>query len=379
MSDRVAFSRLSSLIHMHRHGEDTRTQAAKSQPAASAAAGSSSTEPKEAPQKDALPGTGTSPADAPKDHEPHWWNSRWFRALLMAVLLGVALYLVLHSVDPEEFESALEKMNPWWFLAAFLVATVSWIGAALQIVIFAPKKVAFGGAILTEAASSFVGVVAPAGLGTIALSVRFLTRQQMTRAQAIATLVLVEVAQAITSFLLVVAAIAFAGISPDVKVPWREVAWIAAGALALIALALAVRRWREWLLGQIRDVWQRVHPQAVWAFKHPRQLAFAVGAVSLQTGSYVAAFVFSLMAFGQDVSALKVAAVYLVFNTIGSVIPVPGGVGTIEASLTAGLALIGVPAAVGLSAAVIFRLATFYAEIPLGWIAFEYMERKRMI
>lgn len=97
-----------------------------------------------------------------------------------------------------------------------------------------------------------------------------------------------------------------------------------------------VRRWREWLFGQIRDVWQRVYPQTVWAFKHPRPLTFAVGAVLLQTGSYVAAFVFSLMAFGQDVSVLKVAAV-------------------------------------------IFRLATFYAEIPLGWVAFEYMERKRMI
>lgn len=377
MSDRVAFSRLSSLIHMHRHDEGMKTQSAGPQPAASAAASSSSAQSKADSQAEAPPGTEPSSADPPK--EQHWWNSRWFRVVFMLVLLGVVLYLVLHSVNPEEFESALKKMNPWWFLAAFLVAMVSWIGAALQIVIFAPKKVPFGGAVLTEVASSFVGVVAPAGLGTIALSVRFLTRQQMTRAQAIATLVLVEVAQAITSFLLVVAAIVFAGISPDVKVPWREVAWVAAGVLALIALVLMVRRWREWLFGQIRDVWQRVYPQTVWAFKHPRQLAFAVGAVLLQTGSYVAAFVFSLMAFGQDVSVLKVAAVYLVFNTIGSVIPVPGGVGTIEASLTAGLALIGVPAAVGLSAAVIFRLATFYAEIPLGWVAFEYMERKRMI
>ena len=60
-------------------------------------------------------------------------------------------------------------------------------------------------------------------------------------------------------------------------------------------------------------------------------------------------------------------------------IPVPGGVGPIEATLTVGMTAIGVSAAVALSAAVTFRLATFYLQIPIGWVAFEYMQRKKMI
>lgn len=307
------------------------------------------------------------------------WHSKVTKVVTMLITVAIAVIVVARSIKPEEFEKAFEHMNPWWFLAAFAVGTLTWVGAAITMVIFAPVKVKFKDALLTQIASSFVGVVAPAGLGAMALSIRFLGKQGLQTAQAVATMILMELSQFLTSFVLIICAIVFVGVDPDVKISWKTVAWVAAGIVVALIIAATIKPLRHWALTELKDVWDRVHPQAVWAFKHPKQLTIAICGAVLQTASFAGAFMFSLLAFGTNVSFLKVAAAYLVANTLGSMIPAPGGVGSIEASLTVGMTAIGVSAAVALSAAVTFRLATFYIQIPIGWVAFEYMSRKKMI
>jgi uncharacterized membrane protein YbhN (UPF0104 family) len=61
----------------------------------------------------------------------------------------------------------------------------------------------------------------------------------------------------------------------------------------------------------------------------------------------------------------KIGLVYLTGSAIGSIIPTPGGIGAVEAGLTAGLTAAGVPVAV--SAVLLFRLLTFWLTIPFGW------------
>lgn len=307
------------------------------------------------------------------------WHSRVTKVVTMLLVLALAVFIVARSIKPAEFEKAFEHMNPWWFAAAFAVGTLTWVGAAITMVVFAPVKVPFRQALVTQVASSFVGVVAPAGLGSLALSIRFLTKRGMQSAQAVATMILMELSQFLTSFVLIICAIVFVGVDPDIKISWKTVGWVAAGVIVVLIIALSIKRLRHWAASEISSVWSRVRPQAIWAFKHPRQLSVAICGAVLQTASFAAAFMFSLLAFGTNVSFLKVAAAYLVANTLGSMIPVPGGVGSIEASLTVGMTAIGVSAAVALSAAITFRLATFYIQIPIGWVAFEYMNRKKMI
>ena len=76
---------------------------------------------------------------------------------------------------------------------------------------------------------------------------------------------------------------------------------------------------------------------------------------------------------------LSLALTYLASNSLGSVIPSPGGIGPVEATLTAGLQVAGVPLSIGLPTAVLYRLVTFYGRIPFGWLAMKYMERKDLL
>jgi uncharacterized protein (TIRG00374 family) len=82
-------------------------------------------------------------------------------------------------------------------------------------------------------------------------------------------------------------------------------------------------------------------------------------------------------AFGRSVPFAKIGFVYLTGSAIGSIIPTPGGLGAVEAALTAGLTAAGVPGAVAVSAVLLFRLLTFWLPVPFGWAALNFLEHQQ--
>ena len=55
--------------------------------------------------------------------------------------------------------------------------------------------------------------------------------------------------------------------------------------------------------------------------------------------------------------------------------PTPGGLGAVEAALSAGLTAAGLPGAAAVSAVLLFRLLTFWLPVPAGWGALSYLQR----
>lgn len=90
----------------------------------------------------------------------------------------------------------------------------------------------------------------------------------------------------------------------------------------------------------------------------------------------VVAFALCVHAVGGTLPFVEVAAVYLGGNLLASAAPTPGGLGAIEAALTAGLSGLGMPAGAAASAVLIFRLLTFWLSIPVGWLALRVAERR---
>jgi uncharacterized protein (TIRG00374 family) len=75
----------------------------------------------------------------------------------------------------------------------------------------------------------------------------------------------------------------------------------------------------------------------------------------------------------------SIAVVYLTGSALGSILPTPGGLGGVEAALTAGLTAAGLPGAVAVSAVLLFRLLTFWLPVPIGWAALSYLERQQVL
>ena len=130
-------------------------------------------------------------------------------------------------------------------------------------------------------------------------------------------------------------------------------------------------RFRQSVWPRIQNVW----PRLLVAVSQPSRLAVAVGANLLLTFAYVLAFIAALNALGAHPAILPAAIVYLAGNTVGSFAPTPGGLGAVEAVLTAGLTALGIPAHEAIPAVLIFRIATFWLPIPAGWIAYTALLR----
>jgi glycosyltransferase 2 family protein len=71
--------------------------------------------------------------------------------------------------------------------------------------------------------------------------------------------------------------------------------------------------------------------------------------------------------------------VYLTGSAIGSAVPTPGGIGAVEAALAAGLTAAGMHGAAAFSAVLLFRAATFWLPVPLGWAALGFLQRRDVL
>ena len=82
-----------------------------------------------------------------------------------------------------------------------------------------------------------------------------------------------------------------------------------------------------------------------------------------------AALVAALVAFGAHVRPAEVLLAYVVAQAFAIIPITPGGVGFVDAGLTALLALVGVPADTALIGTLLYRLFSFWLPIPLGVLA----------
>jgi uncharacterized protein (TIRG00374 family) len=92
--------------------------------------------------------------------------------------------------------------------------------------------------------------------------------------------------------------------------------------------------------------------------------------------SFVAALTCATRAFGATPSVAIVAVVYFAGAIIGSAVPTPGGLGGVEAALSAGLITLGgLNPGIAVSSVLLFRLCTYWLPIPFGWASLNYLQR----
>jgi uncharacterized membrane protein YbhN (UPF0104 family) len=73
---------------------------------------------------------------------------------------------------------------------------------------------------------------------------------------------------------------------------------------------------------------------------------------------------------GDELGLIEFARVYFVVTLLSSFVPVPGGVGVVEAGLTGALVAAGVDASSALAGVLVYRLLTYVAPIALGAVLY---------
>jgi uncharacterized membrane protein YbhN (UPF0104 family) len=292
---------------------------------------------------------------------------RELRIVGTVAVLGVAVYLVVvRRGSIEHAFSRLGRAQPGWIAVAVaaelvsLVCYVALVRVLLQLgAVTVPFRALFS---LTVIGIAMINSV-PGGQAISTIYWYEQLRRYAVRRSVAAFVLLLSTLVGIGTLVLLTAcglAVDSHGFAAQARFPVLAVA-----AAILIAAVLGRRRFV---------------PAALWAIRHlggsdaaPEQPVAANHLALLLVLGFLnwlfdAAVLFAaLAALGQTIPVRGVVVAYT-FGQLVSAIPIlPGGGGTIEATMSAGLVLAGGTATPVIAAVLLYRIVSAWALVPLGW------------
>jgi uncharacterized membrane protein YbhN (UPF0104 family)/tRNA A-37 threonylcarbamoyl transferase component Bud32 len=299
------------------------------------------------------------------------------RTLVTLVATIAAAYLLAGELGRASLASMLRSADWRWGLVALALSAVTYVGAAWSLTGYVAERLSFVRTLLAQLAGSFVQLVTPAAVGGAALNIRFLQRKKIPAPVAVATVGVSQVVAFVLHTLLLVVFVAVTGTAQSH--PFRPPSWVYFVLAGLVVIALGVLAFpagRRLLRARLAPPLGQVLPRLLQMTQQPRKLAQGIGGTLLLTACYILCLYVCVRALGGSVPVASVAVVYLTGSALGSIVPTPGGLGAVEAALSAGLRATGLAGALAVSSVLLFRLLTFWLPVPAGWAALKYLERE---
>ena len=301
------------------------------------------------------------------------------RTLVTLVATIVAGYIVIGQLARVDIAKTLRSADVRWMIVALGLSALTYVAAASSLSGFVLTRLNFTRTVLAQLAGSFVTLVTPAAVGGAALNIRYLQRNKVPPAVAAASVGLSQVVAFVLHVTLLVIFVAITGARSNSLSPPTWAYFVIAGLVGVVLIVLAVPRGRRLLRARLAPAAGQVVPRLIEVIQQPRKLAAGIGGALLLTACYVLCLTASVLALGGSIAITSAAVVYLTGSALGSAVPTPGGLGAVEAALSAGLTATGLAGATAVSAVLLFRTLTFWLPVPLGWAAFSYLQRKQAL
>src|SRR5690348_10791597 len=301
------------------------------------------------------------------------------RSVVTLIAGLIAGYLLLSQLGRVSLLSTFKAADWRWVALALVLSAVTYFGAAWSLAGYVPDRLKFGPLLLAQLAGSFVTLVTPAAVGGAALNIRYLQRRKIPAAVAAASVGLCQVVAFVLHLLLLVVFAAITGSQDHSLQPPTWVYFVIAALIIIVLTVVAIPAGRRLLRARLAPVLSQVVPRLLAVMQQPRKLAEGIGGALLLTGAYIFCLDACIRALGGSIPLASIAVVYLTGAALGSAVPTPGGLGAVEAALSAGLTAAGLPGTISVSAVLLFRTLTFWLPVPVGWGAFNYLERHEYI
>jgi uncharacterized protein (TIRG00374 family) len=297
--------------------------------------------------------------------------------------LVLAWYVFSLASDWNEIWDALTTAQAGYILPIIALAMAPYFTGALSMMGAVPIDLAFLRTTAVMFGQSFLNRFTPANAGGMAMRIRYLQLQGLDGAVAATSIGLTSAASGVAQGVMIVVFLIWGGASDrfsDFQMPDIGTIVLVVLALGLVAWIVLASTWgrrvaRPWLAGVLSKIRTTLHDLA----RDPRKMTQLFAGAALGKLALIIAFWLSVLAFGVDMSFAKAGALYMIANTVGSAVPTPGGVGGIEAALTAVLLSFGVDSATAAAIVLLFRLLTFWLPTVPGYGFLRYTQRAGIV
>ena len=306
--------------------------------------------------------------------------------LLFAVgsLIGIWAIIGILSGAGDSLE-AIKGASWGWVALTFLFAQLPVVAEGWALLGAATGQLPFGRCVALETSNTFTALVG-GDVAVFAVRVRFFQRQGYDAAAAVSAGAIATTASWTVKGLLFLIAIPFAagtfqapsGSGGHQAAVWVILAVILAAGIAAALIAL-MPRLRRLVSRRIRphlvNIWANVKTIAT----EPHKIVYVLGGSTLAQLLVILALGTSLHAVGQHASIATLIAVNTFAGLIGGAVPIPGGLGVVEAGLIAGLTAAGIPQDQAVAAVLIQRFFTSYLPPVWGWATLAWMRRREYV
>ncbi len=307
------------------------------------------------------------------------------RTLLTAIAGFVAAYLVLYQLTSAKINpgTILAAASPWWAVVAVLASFTTYVAAGMVLTGFIPERLPVVRNFLVQVAAGFVSIVAPAAVGGVALNTRYLQKQGIGTGPAVSA---VGASQAV-GFIMHIALIAAFSFIANTGTSGQSGSYAPSTVIIAILLSIAVIAMvtisvpplRKFAVTRLKPFFEGTLPRLLDVAQNPQKLAIGLGGTILLSLMNALCLWASILAIQPHahISYATTAVVFLTAQAVGSVIPVPSGIGTVELAMAGALTSIGgLPASIGAPAVFLFRMLRTYLPVIPGYFAFTHLQRK---
>lgn len=267
----------------------------------------------------------------------------------------------------------------WLALFSFL----AFVGGAISLMGAVTVDLSFLRTLQVNYAQSFLNRFTPANAGGMAMRTRYLQLEGCDLTTAAAAVGMTSVVSGVVQVMLIVLFLVWGNSTSELR------HFTSGGDFGLLTVVVVVAAivgavlLSGWGRRVVVPVVRRTLGKAVSSirelFRSPRLLGRLFGGALLAKAAIVFAFAASVDAFGVDLSFAHIGAMYMLANTIGSAVPTPGGVGGIEAALTAVLLSADVEGATAAAIVLLFRFMTFWLPTLPGYVMLRRVQRTGIV
>ncbi len=304
------------------------------------------------------------------------------RAIVIGAVALLAFYVVIPNIHVFgiDIHTAIPK-NIGLYLLAFATFVVTFISSSLSYWFLALKKVKVGQILLVQYASVPLNLLLPAGIGNIGINYLYLRGRGHDPATSgvIAGVNNVLGIAGNISLLIVLAAVF--GINARVIGIYADHTTVLLVILAILIVIAAAVVW--FFFSRMRFA-RQVRRSLIGALKqyrkHPLKPLASYCCGLLQATMTAVTFYIVLNAYGIHLNFPLTFMIFSLGVLVGAITPTPGGIGGVEASLTAGIvAAHGAGTGMALAAVLAYRVVSYWLPVALGLLALGLVQHLHLI
>jgi uncharacterized membrane protein YbhN (UPF0104 family) len=307
------------------------------------------------------------------------WGSVFNMALL--TIAAYAIIGMLGGIDFVEFGKALQNANWWWLFFALFIGQLPRVSAAFSTMGSSRDPLPLGPTVALQFATCYINLTVPSSAGRVALTTRYFQRNGVPVATALSAGFIDTISQTLIQISIFVL-IFFASdvdfdltFDPDELSGLATIALIVVAAIILAVIVVAcVPSLRRRVLAPLAQM-----KEALVVLRMPSHVLQLFGG---NLGSEIL-FAITLAMVSRGFGYVLPLSTFLLINVVvslfGSLIPVPGGIGVMEAGLTAGLTKAGVDADTAFAIALSHRFITFYLPPIWGFMSYQWLIKHRFL